>query len=143
MNEIPRSYRSLSRGLILSLTIFTLTGCTRTVISVEQVKQMIQDQAPPGCDKLQVQSFVDNLQVDSLKVIRGGFYKVNKRKRPSGLWDSEEELVALWDRIEEMIGARIVDAKVGFMNHNDIVIEFAVGKEGEMIGYSVMMMGTE
>lgn len=136
----------LRRGignLVLIIVVITMAGCSRRVISVEQVKRMIQDKAPVGCDKQQAQSFIDNLHVNSLKITRGEFYKVNKQKRPGGLWDPEKEFVALWDRVDEMVVVRIVDAKVGFMNRNDIIIVFAIDKEAKMIGYSVMSMGSE
>lgn len=51
-------------ALILSLTNFMLTSCTHTVISVEQVKKMIQDQAPISdgvltFDDLVIQFYID------------------------------------------------------------------------------------
>lgn len=128
--------------LILTLAVFSLLGCSRTVISVDDMDKMIKHQVPLGSNKEQVKSFIDNLQVSSLRITRGAFDKVDKRKKPVGSWDPEK-LDALWDRVEELISARIVDAQTAFMNRNDIFIQFAIDKDGKMIGYTVRMEGTE
>jgi hypothetical protein len=127
-------------ALLLITVAMTTTGCARRVVSVDEVDKMIQNQVPIGSDKQKVKDFIDDLKVDSLKIVRGDFYKT--RLRPTGAWD-EEKIAALWDRVEEFINARIVDAESGYLNRNDIFIGFAIGKDGLMIGYTVKMLGTE
>jgi len=51
------------------------------------------------------------------------------------LWDNRDR------RIAEFTSLRIIDAQSGFVTLNDIVIQFAIGKDGRMIGYMVMMVG--
>jgi len=129
-------------ALILILSAIALAGCVRRVVSVDEVDKMINDQVPIGSDKEKAKNFIDNLKVDSLRIVRGDFYKVNKRKRPVGFWDPEK-LANLWDRVVELISARIIDAESGFLNRNDIFIEFAIDKDGRVIGYTVKMVGEE
>jgi hypothetical protein len=56
--------------LILILSVIAIPACSRRVISVKQVDRMIRDQVPIGSDKQNVKDFIDNLQVDSLKIGR-------------------------------------------------------------------------
>jgi len=138
------NYLLLSRvgAVALMIVVIALGGCVRRVVSVEDLEKMINDQVPIGSDKQQVKAFIDDRKIDSLRISRGDFVKTDKNMRPVGFWD-EEKLAALWDRIEELISARIVDAESGFLNHNDIFIEFAIDNNGRMIGYTVKMVGTK
>jgi len=140
------NYLSLSRvgavALILIVVVIALAGCVHRVVSVEELEKMINDQVPIGSDKQQVKAFIDNLKIDSLRIWRGDFGKADKNLRPVGFWD-EEKLAALWDSVEELISARIFDAESGFLNHNDIFIEFAIDNNGRMIGYTIKMVGTK
>ena len=129
-------------ALILTFGVISLLGCVRCVISVEEVDKIINDQLPIGSNKQEVKDFIDNLNFDSLRIVRGDFYKANKRKPPVGFWNPEK-LAELWDRVEELISVRIIDAKTSFLNRNDIFIEFAIDRQGKLIGYTVKMVGTE
>jgi len=120
--------------------VTSMSGCGGQVVSVEEVEKMINEQVPVGSDKMKVKAFIDNFKVDALKITRGNFYKPTIR--PVGLWD-EERITELWERVLELINARIIDAKSSFLNRNDIFIEFAIDRDGRMIGYSVKMIGTE
>ena len=131
--------RSVVALAFVPVTMLT-SGCVRRVVSVDQMDKMIQEKVPIGSDKQKVKDFIDNLKVDSLSITRGEFYKT--KHRPSGTWD-EEKIAELWDRVEELISARIIDAESGFLNRNDIFIEFAIGRDSRMIGYTVKMLGTE
>ena len=138
--------RNMSLGaqtVILTLAVMVLGGCARrVVISVDDVEKMIREQVPIGAEKQKVKNFIDGIKVDALEVTRGEFRKVDKRFPPVGFWD-RDKLAHLWDNVAELIGARIKDTEGGFQNHNDIFIEFAIDKNGLMIGYTVRMVGTE
>lgn len=129
-------------ALVLIVVVIALAGCVRHVVSVEDVEKRINDQVPIGSNKQQVRAFIDSLKIDSLRIWRGDFGRADKNMRPVGFWD-EEKLAALWDSVEELISARIFDAESGFLNHNDIFIEFAIDNNGRMIGYTVKMVGTK
>jgi len=129
-------------GIVLSLILASamLAGCVSRIVSVERVEKLIKEQVPDGSDKLRVKEFIDKLSMDSLKIIRGDFYKPTMQ--PSGYWDPDR-IKELWPRVAELIPATIIDAESGFLNRNDILIEFAIDKDGRMIGYTVKLMGVE
>jgi len=124
-------------ALMLILMVTFLAGCVHRVVSVDDVDKMIKDQLPIGSDKQRVKEFIDNLKVDSLRVLRGDFYK--PAFQPVGFWDPKK-LDGLWDRVAELINARIVDAETSLLSRSDIFIEFAIDKDGRMIGYTVKMI---
>ena len=138
--RILLSYFRRLVALALTLASLTPAGCVRRVVSIEEVDEMIKDQVPAGSDKQRVKTFIDNLKVDSLKISRGEYYKTTFR--PAGTWDPQK-IAELWDRTAELISARILDTQTGFLNRNDIFIEFAIDKDGRMLGYTVKMMGAE
>lgn len=127
--------------LILILAAITLIGCKRRVVSVEEVDKMIKEQVPVGSDKQQVKAFIDNLKVGSLKIGRDTeFHQATRR----ALGNRDPEKVAeLGDRIAEFISVVITDAQSGFLNRNNIAIQFYIGKDGRMIDYTIEIVGTE
>ena len=137
MSQAFQCYRTVAVALSV-IAVIAMTGCVRRVVSVEQVDKMIKDQVPIGSDKHKVKDFVDSLHFDSLRIVRGEFYKTSDR--PVGTWD-REKIAELWDRVAELINVRIIGAESGYLNRNDIFIEFAVDKDGRMIGYTVKMFG--
>ncbi|HSB12593.1 MAG TPA: hypothetical protein VLM38_24095 [Blastocatellia bacterium] len=90
--------------LMLIVAVIALAGCIHHIVSVDEVDRMIKKQAPVASDRKQVKAFIDNLKVNSLKIIRGDFRKIDKRTRPVGSWDPEQ-LAELWDR-ERSLSAR-------------------------------------
>lgn len=127
---------------VLILVVITLAGCMRRVVSVEKVDKMIKDQLPIGSDKTKVRAFIDNLKVGSLEIGRDAeFHEASKR----ALGNRDPEKIAeLGDRIAEFTGAVIFKAQSdGVLTFNDIVIQFYVDKNGQMIGYTVKMVGAE
>jgi hypothetical protein len=83
-------------GLVLAAISFTC--CVRSVVSVEEVEKMIEDQVPVGSDRYQVKKFIENLRVDSLKIGRDDFHKADAQAL--GNRDSEK-IAELGDRIAE------------------------------------------
>src|SRR5215469_3029948 len=128
-------------GCLVGLAVIvatTLLFRVRHVISVDEVDRMIRDQVPVGSDKQTVKAFIDNLKIDSLRIEHGEFYNV--WKYPVHNLDTEK-IRELGDRLAEYTGLVIYDAQSGFMNYNNIVIEFYLDKDGHLIGYTVQLVG--
>lgn len=140
-NDLFRCRFGLGK-LLLILLVIALAGCSRRVISVEQVDKMIRDQVPIGSNKEKVKDFIDNLQVDSLKIgreadfHRAAFFSL-------GTLD-QEKTDALGNRIAEFNGAVIYNSKSdGIFTFDNIVIRFYIDQEGHMIGYTVKEWGSD
>ena len=117
-----------------------LAGCSRLVVSVEEVDRMIKDQVPIGSDKQKVRDFIQGLQIHSLEIGRdAAFHKATWFE----LGNKDPEKVAeLGDRIAEFTGAVIFKAKSdGILTFDNIIVQFYIDRDGQMIGYTVKMEG--
>jgi hypothetical protein len=119
----------------------TLSGCKRRIVSVEEIDKMIKEQAPVGCDKQQVKTFIDNLKVDSLKIGRDEDFHAARREAFEG---TDPDKLAKWgDKIAMYIGAVIYHSQTDPISSDDIIIRFFLDKDGKVIDYSVKELGSD
>ena len=128
--------------LVSILAVIAIAGCSRRVISIEQVDKMIRDQVPIGSSKETVKDFIDKLQLDSLKILRDTeFHQADRFSL--GNFD-QEKTNELGDRIAEFTGAAIVNSKSdGVFTFDNIGIRFYIDKDGRMIDYSIKEWGSD
>lgn len=129
-------------NVVLILVVIAIAGCSRRVISVEQVDKMIRDQVPIGSSKEKVREFIDHLKVASLEIGRDGAFH-NADYFSLGNLD-QEKTDGLGNRIAEFTGAVIYSSKSdGILTFDNIVIRFYIDKEGRMIWHSVKEWGSD
>lgn len=127
--------------VVFGLALLLITGCSHRVISVKDVDAMIRSQIPIGSDKQKVKKFIDELQVDSLRIGRDEFHKAD----PYSLGNFDlEKTDRLGDRIYEFIGAVIYNSRSdGVFTFDNIAICFYIDKQGTLIDYSLKESGSE
>lgn len=136
------SYSSFTLLGAFVLVLFALgsTCCVSRFVSVEQVDKLIRDQLPTGSNRQQVKNFIENLKFGSLKIGRDRFYEAT----PQTLVNRDPEKVAeLGTRIKEFTGVVVFDAESGFLYHNNLVMQFYLDENSQLIGYTVKMDGAE
>jgi hypothetical protein len=128
VNDLMRHPLGLAT-LLSILAVIVVGGCSRRMVSVEEVDKMIKEQVPLGSDKERVRAFIDNLKIDSLEIGRDGLF---------------HKAAELGDRISEFTGAVIFKSKSdGILTFDNIVIQFYIDREGRMIGYTVKELGSD
>src|SRR5215467_7604985 len=100
MVDVQKSRVCITVLTLLCSTIFP-SACMRRVASIEQVDQIIRECVPIGSDKQQLNDFLDNLKVDSLKVARSDFHQATRQA--VGTRDPEK-IAEFGDRIAEFAG---------------------------------------
>ena len=138
----PIRYSDIYLQILPMLLLLVLNGCSHRYVSVEDVDKMIKHQLPIGSEKQEIKSFIENLSIGQREIRKDTeFHKAT----PRSLGNRDPEKVAeLGDRIDEFIGAAILNTRSdGILTFEDIIIQFYIDKNGHLIGYTVKNRGSE
>jgi hypothetical protein len=133
--QLPNLLRlQLATYLILSLV--TAAGCSaKRIVTVEQVNEIVGSHLHVGSSKEEVASFIDSLNIDSLRIIHWSFCGLEQLR-----WDNfdDEKKNALRDKLKEFYDAVVMDVAPStstFMSN--IRMRFYFDEHGKLLDYTI------